>query len=316
MTQEEPGQQRLKLSVILPIYNTASCLDELYARLKSVLEGQALAFELLMIDDGSPDGAHVKLAGMAQKDKRIKALFFSRNFGQHPAISAGLEHATGDVIVLMDADLQDQPEDIPLLLSHLRPEVDIVYSEKMKAPEGLLTNLTSRLYHRVFSSITRTNVPRNIGTFRLFRRSVLQSLLKFPERNILYGPLMFFIGYRYTTVPVRHLPRKEGRSGYTFRKRLALALNSLLGYTDIPHRMLMGTGFFILCASLLYLVALLVRYFLVDQPLPPGLTLLALLSTASLGATMFSLGIIGTYIFRVYQEVLAPALFAAADDEP
>jgi len=305
MADPEPVREEVRLSIILPIYNTGGCLEELYTRLRDTLEKMSLEFELLMIDDGSPDGASKKLEELAGKDVRIKALFLSRNFGQHPAISAGLEHANGNMLVLMDADLQDRPEDIPLLLAHLRPNVDIVYTVKTDAAEGFLTRLTSRLYHHVFSSITRTSVPRNIGTLRLFRRNVLDSLLTFPERHILYGPLMFFLGYRYVTVPVSHPPRGAGRSGYTFFSRLSLALSSILSYTDIPHRILMAGGMIISGVTFLYILALFIQYFLTDQPVPPGLTLLALLITLTLGTTMFALGIIGTYIFRVYQEVLA-----------
>jgi len=305
MVEPEAGGAQARLSIILPIYKTGGCLEELYTRLCDTLEKAGLEFELLMIDDGSPDAAGQKLEALAGKDPRIKALFLTRNFGQHPAISAGLEHASGSLIVLMDADLQDRPEDIPLLLEHLRHDVDIVYTVKSDAREGLLTRLTSRLYHHIFSSITRTRVPRNIGTFRLFRRFVLESLLDFPERQILYGPLLFFMGYRYVTVPVSHPPRLSGKSGYTFFDRLSLALSSILSYTDLPHRILMTGGLLIAGVTFLYILALLMRYCIADQPAPPGLTLLALLITLTLGTTMFALGIIGTYIYRIYQEVLA-----------
>lgn len=304
---EAPAQNLMsyKLSVILPIYNTGDCLEELHQRLCKTLESCVQNFELIMVDDGSPDNAHEKLVDIAHRDARVKALFLSRNFGQHPAISAGLEHANGDVIVLMDADLQDRPEDIPFLLAQLEPDVDIVYTVKSNPEESFFQLLTSRFYHYVFSRITCTKVPNKIGTLRVFRNVVQNALLRYPERNVLYGPLMFFVGFRSTTVTVHRPPRPRGRSGYTFTKRLVLALNSLLSYTDIPHRLLMGSGFGILCLTALYILALLARYFLDDTPIPPGLTLLALLITGSLGVTMFALGIIGTYIFRVYQEVLA-----------
>ena len=189
-----------RISVILPIYNTGACLDELYARLRQTIELCGHDFEFIMVDDGSPDGAHIKLEELARMDSRIKAIILSRNFGQHPAISAGLEHATGDVVVLMDADLQDRPEDIPLFLASLKDGVDIVYSVKQNGAEGFLQRLTSKLYHYVFSRITRTNVPNNIGTFRLFRGSVRNAMLQYSERNVLYGPLMFYIGFHSTTI--------------------------------------------------------------------------------------------------------------------
>jgi dolichol-phosphate mannosyltransferase len=259
-------------------------------------------FELLCVDDGSPDEAWNILSEIAQTDHRVKAIRLSRNFGQHPAIAAGFEHATGDVIILMDADLQDRPEDIPLLYSRLVGDIDIVYTVR-RSGNGQF-KWTSRLYHFVFSRLTGTKIPENIGTMRLFSRTVLEALRKYPERNVLYGPLMFFVGFRFSTVEVDHAERPQGRSSYTFSKRLALAFNSLMSYTDLPHRLVRNTGMIVSLFSAVYALAILIRWLTGVDGVPPGLTLLALLLTFTLGATMFSLGIVGTYVYRVYQEVL------------
>lgn len=292
------------ISVVLPIYKTVSFMRELHQRLTQTLQVCASDYEIIMVDDGSPDNAWQTMTELAANDSHVKALKLSRNFGQHPAISAGFDHAHGEIIILMDADLQDRPEDIPALVEKLDDETDIVYSVKTGQQESFSTQLTSRLYHYVFSRLTRTDVPKNIGTFRAFSRRFLDSMLGYPEKAILFGPLMFHLGFKSVSVPVAHDPRKDGRSGYSFRRRLALAVNSLLSYTDLPHRIMTNGGIFILITCVLYSVGLLLRYAFASQPLPPGLTLLALLLTISLGLTMFSLGIIGTYVFRVYQEVL------------
>jgi dolichol-phosphate mannosyltransferase len=293
-----------KISVVLPIYNTGGCLEELYQRLCVTLEKLNLDFELVMIEDGGKDRAWEIVERLAAADRRIKAIQFSRNFGQHAAISAGFANASGDVIVLMDADLEDRPENIPLLLERLRPGIDIVYTVKSGRDETFSVRLTSQLYHYVFSRLTGTNVPRNIGTFRLFTRTFLDALQEFPERNILFGPLMFYIGFRSDSVEVQQDTRKVGVSGYTFFKRLAMAFNSILSYTDLPQRVLMVSGGVILGASFLYIILLILRFLLTREALPPGLTLLALLFTILLGVTMLSFGITGAYIFRIYQEVL------------
>jgi dolichol-phosphate mannosyltransferase len=291
------------ISVVLPVYRTAQYLRELYRRLVATLEPLAGDFELLMIDDGSPDDAWSILTELARADPRVKAIRLSRNFGQHAAICAGFEHATGDCIVLMDADLQDCPEDIPVLLKHLHGDCDVVYTVK-EGDESWLTRWTSRLYHDVVSRLSRQEVPANIGTFRLFSRRVLQALRAYPEYNVLYGPLMFHVGFRSAVVCVPHPRRQGGSSSYSFRKRLALAVNSLISYTDFPHRFLVYFGGLILVLSALYTVALVIRYLVAAEPAPPGLTLLALLITVSLGSLMLGLGVIGMYVFRVYQEVL------------
>ena len=301
---QEVVSEKPRVSVVLPVYRTGQYVRELYERLVAVLSPLASDFELLMVDDGSPDGAWDLIGELAGADRRLKGIRFSRNFGQHAAICAGFEHASGDVIVLMDADLQDRPEDIPLLLGHLKGECDVVYTEKEGETESLLTRLTSRLYHAAVSRIARVPVPRNIGTFRLFTRRVLRALLAYPERHVLYGPLMFHIGFQAAVVRVPRVERRGSRSSYSFRKRLALAVDSLISYTDFPHRFLILFGSLILAFSVLYTLALLARYLLSSEALVPGLTLLALLITMSLGSLMVGLGIIGMYVFRVYQEVL------------
>ncbi len=293
-----------RISVVLPIYQTAPYLRELYQRARETLEKNKNDFELIMVDDGSRDDAWSIILELAAADNRVKGIKLSRNFGQHPAIAAGFAHASGDVIVLMDADLQDRPEDIPLLVAALKDEIDIVYTIKEGEVEPFTTRLTSRLYHSVFSRLTGADVPRRVGTFRAFSRRFLEAVLSYPERNILFGPLMFQIGFKSAVVPVPHESRKNGRSSYSFRKRLALAFNSLLIYTDLPHRFLLQMGSLILAGSGIYLVVLIAKYLIARGNLPPGLTLLALLVTFSLGSVMLSLGILGTYVFRVYQEVL------------
>jgi dolichol-phosphate mannosyltransferase len=301
------------VSVVLPIYKTAGCLRELYQRLKTTLESAGIDFELLMVEDGGGDDAWNILQEIAGKDSRVKAIQLSRNFGQHPAIAAAFENVSGNAVILMDADLQDRPEDIPLLLNKLKDDVDVVFSVKQGSRETFSTRLTSRLYHYVFSKLTRTAVPRDIGTFRAFSRHFLNAVMEYPERNILFGPLMFHVGFKSEIVALQHDERKVGKSGYTFRKRLRLAFDSILSYTDLPQRMLINGGLLVLAASGFYTLALIVRYLLADKKeLPPGVTLLALLITFSLGVMMFSFGIIGTYIFRVYQEVLRRPRFIIA----
>lgn len=294
-----------RISVVLPVYCTAHCLRELYDRLVATLTPICSSFELVLVDDGSPDRAWPLIAELAAVDLRVKAIRLSRNFGQHPAICAGFEVATGDLIVLMDADLQDPPESIPTLVRGLDEESDIVYTIKQESFEApLIERLTSRLYHCIFSRLTRSNVPANIGTFRLFTRRFLEAVLSYPERNILFGPLMFFVGFHSVTVPVPHNVRKGSRSAYTFAKRLNLAINSLLSYTDVPHRFLIAFGGLISIGSLAYMVLVVVGHLVTKSAPPPGLSLLAFLISFTLGALMLGLGIIGIYVFRVYEEVL------------
>jgi polyisoprenyl-phosphate glycosyltransferase len=299
------------ISVVIPVYNNASTVEALARRIDAAL--QPNPYEAIFVDDGSSDDSLARLKRIAGANRSAKVISFARNFGQHPAISAGFEHAKGDVVILMDADLQDRPEDIPRLIEKLRDDVDIVYTCKVGAAEDAAVRITSALYHYVFSRITRSRRFAEIGTFRAFSRKVLAALLLYRERNILYGPLMVYMGYRSAIVEVVRDRRPSGGSGYTFGKRLALALNSLLSYTDIPHRLSLyiGLGFF--SGSVLYGAVVLVQYLMLGRSLPEGVTLILLMLTLMLGSLMSSLGIIGSYVFRVYQEVLQRPRYLIAE---
>ena len=288
------------LSILVPVYNNEKSLQELATRLSDALRGQQ--YEIVFVNDGSVDRSGEILQNLASSDARCKVVLFSRNFGQHPAISAALEHARGDAFVLMDADLQDRPEDIPALLAPLAQGNDVVYSI-MKGPRRS-QRLTSALFHYVFSRIVGVNVPSEIGTFRAFTGKVRDALLLFPERRILYGPLMFYIGFRSTFVEVAREQRAGESSSYTFRKRLVLAMNALLSYTDLPHRVLTYLGILLVLGSVLYGAATIIGYFLLGLALPAGLNLIVLLLVLVLGSLMVSVGILGAYVFRVYEEVL------------
>jgi polyisoprenyl-phosphate glycosyltransferase len=195
----------------------------------------------------------------------------------------------------------------------LRDDVDVVYTCKARAAEEVAVRISSALYHYIFSRITRSRRFAEIGTFRAFSRKFLSALLLYRERNILYGPLMVYMGYKSAIVEVVRDRRPSGGSGYTFGKRLALALNSLISYTDIPHRLSLYIGLTLFVGSVLYGAAVLVQYLTLGRSLPAGFTLILLMLTLMLGSLMISLGIIGSYVFRVYQEVLQRPRYLIAE---
>ncbi len=294
------------VSVVVPVYNNAATLKELADRLGEVLSHSAGSYEVVFVNDGSRDASGEVLRELSRNNQSIKVLTLSRNFGQHPAICAGFEHATGDLIVLMDADLQDLPEHIPLFMEELRKgESDIVYCTKNRDDKRLSSRFTSALYHLVFSKLIGTDVPLNIGTFRMFNRTFLEALLQFREVNILYGPLMFYMGFRSSFIDLPYTERESGGSSYTFSKRLKLAVNSLISYTDVPHKISIAVGSALLVGSILYSLIVVVEYILFGAALPGGNTLILLGLFLTLGSIMMFLGVIGSYVFRVYQEVLS-----------
>jgi polyisoprenyl-phosphate glycosyltransferase len=295
-----------KISVVVPVYDNSASLNELSERLLKVFEQEQYDYEILFVDDGSKDLSGKVLKDLASKQEKIKVIFLSRNFGQHPAICAGFEKAKGEIIILMDADLQDNPEDIPQLVDKLRESaVDVVYTKKKTTKQKILTRTTSAIFHYIFSKIVKTNILLNIGTFRAFNKKFLDSLLQYKEVNILYGPLMMYMGYSSCYIELPYTSRKHGKSSYTFFKRLKLAVDSLISYTNIPHKISVLLGAILLVTGSIYAIAIVLQYMFNDTSLPGGTTLIILVLLIMSGSLMLTLGIIGSYLFRVYQEVLS-----------
>ena len=291
-----------RLSILVPVYNNEATIPELLDRLRKALDG--LDYEAVVVNDGSRDKSLALLKAQAVADPRLKVISFSRNFGQHPAIAAALEHAQGDVLVLMDADLEDRPENIPMLVRTLQEQqCDIVYTTKI---EGTVTprGLSSDAYHQVFSRTIGVTVPRRLGTFRAFTRKVGDALRAFPERDVVYGPLMFYVGFSFAIVPVDRGTRPGG-SSYTLAKRLGLAVNSLITYSDLAPKLFASAGAVMIAAPLLYGGIVLLQYLLAGRTLPEGLTIIVLLLSFLGGTIMLALGVLGVYVFRIFQEVLA-----------
>ena len=215
-------------------------------------------------------------------------------FGQSGLVA--LDWWNGNRSVLMDADLEDEPENIPTLVRTLQEQrCDIVYTTKL---EGQTTarSLTSDAYHQVFSRTVGVSVPRHLGTFRAFTRKVGEALRAFPERDVLYGPLMFYVGFRSVVVPVARGVR-PGQSSYTLMKRLRLAINSLVTYSDLAPKLFASAGVLMIVGPLLYGVIVLLQYLIGGRSLPQGLTMIVLLITFLGGTIMLSLGVLGVYVF-------------------
>ncbi len=302
------------VSIVVPVYNNAPTLRPLAERLALTLADEP--YEVIFVDDGSRDDSLGVLRQLAAGDARVKVVALSRNFGQHPATNAGMLRASGEAVVFMDADLQDRPEDVPLLLSRLRdPDrpVEIVYTVKAERHDALLTRLTSKLFHTAYARLTGMAVPPGVGTFRAFSRKVLEELLRYEERNILYGPLMFSMGFSHDFLVVSHDPRGHGRTSYNFGKRLALAVNAMIRHTDIPYRFFLSLGGATVAGSILYAIFNILQYIVYGRILMSGLAVIIVLLLFFMGAVFVALGLLGIYIFQIFQEALRRPRFHVAE---
>lgn len=297
----------MDVSVVIPTYRNAAVLPELMRRLDESLSSLETSYEIILVDDGNTDETWNVIQTLVGQHPNLRAIRLSRNFGQHPAIGAGFRAACGRRIALMDADLEDRPEALPPLLAKLDDinGVDIVFTVIANPNQLRRRRVSSTLFQQAFSLLSPIQWPSNVGTLRVFTRQVLDAMLEYEEYNVLYGPLMFFIGFRYTFVEVARGSSK-GRSSYTFLRRLNLATSTFVSYTNLPANMFLVGGAVALGFVLLYVAALLIQYALFEPVTAvPGLTLLALLISASISINLIALGVLGHYVFRVYQEVLS-----------
>jgi len=301
------------VSVLIPVYNNEASLKELHRRIAATLDSMGRRFEIIFVNDGSGDGSLGVLREIAAADPRCVVLNLSRNFGQHPAINAALHRATGDINVLMDADLQDRPEELQRLLTPFEgdAEIDIVYTTFELAP-GAKSRMSSRLFHRAFARLSDFHVPPTLGTYRAFSGQVRSALLEYPERNAVYGPLMSQMGFDHVYVEV---PRDApvGRStSYSFSRRLALALSSLISYSSALYRFVISAGLLLTVLSGGYLLVVFVQYLTGFRALVNGQLLLLVITVLMSGVLLMSVGVLTAYTYRIFQEVLARPRFHVA----
>lgn len=301
------------ISVIIPCYNEMAVLPETHRRLASVADRlQATgAFEFVFVDDGSLDETARVLHELALADPRVRGLRLSRNFGQQIATTAGLEHAAGDAVVIMDADLQDPPELIEAMLAHWRAGYHVVYAQRTERPGETAFKLWSaKLFYRLLQSISHAPIPSDTGDFRLMDRRVVDALLRMPERDRFLRGMVGWVGYRQIAVPYKREPRFAGTTGYPFWKMVRFAIDGVVSFSFAPLRLAVWTGFFVIGLALLGIVyAVVLRFFADPSQWVRGWASIFVAILFMGGVQLISLGIIGEYVGRIYGEVKQRPLY-------
>ncbi len=308
VSQSPPvGDRRLRLlSVVAPVYNEEDLLEEFYGRVCAALDG--LDFELVLVDDGSTDGSTALLARLASVDPRVRVVYLSRNFGHQTALTAGLDHARGDAVVMLDADLQDPPELIPRMLDHWRTGCDVVYAvREEREGESRFKLVTASWFYRLFDKLAQVELQHNAGDFRLLDRKPLDALLAMRERSRFLRGMTVWVGYRQAAVPYKRDPRHAGETKYTLSKMIRFSLDALSSFSHRPLQLATLLGFMI---STLAFVAIpvVVALRLVGSYLPGfGTVTIAVLLLG--GIQLIAIGIIGEYVGRIYDEVKGRPLY-------
>jgi glycosyltransferase involved in cell wall biosynthesis len=305
----------VELSVVIPVYNEEPNIDELYRRLLGVLEPLALpgGFELIFINDGSRDQSLPLLLNLVARDARVRYIDLSRNFGHQIAVTAGLDRAAGDAVVIIDADLQDPPELIPQLLDKMREGYEVVYARRRsRRGDSAAKKLTARLFYRLLASITHISIPVDTGDFRLISRKVVEGLRQMPEQNKFIRGQISWIGYRQTFIEYDRAERAGGETGYTYRKMIRLALDGITAFSDVPLKAATISGF--LVSGIAFLVGLYTLYSrFITRDYQPGWASLMVSILFLGGVQLISVGIIGEYIARLSANVRQRPLYLISD---
>lgn len=296
-----------ELSVVVPVYGCAGCLPALHDRLKRALSELTADWEIVYVDDRSPDGSWTVLRELAADDHAVTALRLSRNFGQSLAITAGVQQATGDWIVLLDCDLQDAPEDISLLYEAAQAGSQVVFSRRTARAQSPFRRLAARAYFKLRNRLLSLDMDAEHGSLMMFSRRVADAYLQIGDRDRHHALVLHWLGFERTYVDVRHGPRYDGRSSYTLRALVGSAVGGLFFQTSVLLRWIVYAGLVVVGLGLALAVALVAFYFAAHPY--PGWTSLAVLLLLIGGFIILSTGVAALYVGKIFEQVKDRPLF-------
>lgn len=301
------------ISVVVPMFNEQDNINEFYKRITKVLSALPYEYELIFIDDGSQDGTALLLNELVQKDTRVQAYLFSRNFGHQLALTCGLDHAAGDAVITMDGDLQHPPELLPQILQLWEEGNEIVQTVR-KATEdaSFFKNLTSAVYYKMINSVSKVHITPGGSDFRLMDRNAVEAFRLYRERARFVRGMINNLGFKYVTVEFIAPPRFAGTSKYNFRKMLHFALDGITAFSNVPLRWAFYVGLFFGLGSILLLGHVIYVKYVVQDAVPGWTTLTA--SVLFLGGIqLVGIGIVGEYVGRVFEEVKQRPLYIVSE---
>lgn len=290
------------ISIVTPVYGCQECIYELYYRLKETLEKINLSFEIIFVDDNSPDTSWKFISELAKQDMRVKGFRFSRNFGQHRAITAGLEKSKGDWVVVMDCDLQDKPEEIEKLYQAAIQGFDIVLARRIDRQDHLIKKYFSKIFYFLLGYLTGTKQDSSIANFGIYDRKVINAVISMKDSSRYFPAMIKWVGFNQDTINVEHSKRTKGRTTYSFKKLINLGIDVIISFSDKPLRLVVKLGIFISLISIIAAIIELIRYFM-GYIKVSGYTSLIISIWLLSGIMIFILGIIGLYLGKTLDKV-------------
>jgi dolichol-phosphate mannosyltransferase len=307
------NSQRTDISVVSPVYGCCDCLKDLVSQLTEVLSDyQGLTFEIILVEDGSPDSSWSVMKEIAREHKQVRSVKLSRNFGQHAAIQAGLSLAQAKKVIVMDCDLQDQPSEIPRLLEKAKEGYDVVLAKRKQRTDGWLKRKTSAWFYRVLSYLTETEIDPSIANFGVYDQKVVQAILEMGDYVRFFPSMASWVGFNKTTVEIQHGRREVGSSSYSMGKLIRLGLNVILSFSDKPLRLMVKFGFLVTGLVILGGLITFVQY-LSGEIDVLGYTSL-ILSVWFLGGLVISLiGLVGLYVGKTFDQAKKRPVFIISE---
>jgi dolichol-phosphate mannosyltransferase len=299
----------ITFSIVAPVFNELDNLAELYRRVREVMSGAHETWELVLVDDGSTDGSTERILQLAKQDQHVRPVIFARNFGHQVAITAGWDYARGEAVVIIDADLQDPPEAIPDLIAKWREGYEVVYAVRAEREgETWFKKATAALFYRIVRRITDVKIPVDTGDFRLMDRKVVEVLKTMRERHRFPRGMSAWVGFRQIGVPYKRGARHAGVTKYPFKNMLKLALNAITGFSYFPLQLATYFGFTAAGLAIIAIpVVIIMRLAGQGAFLGQATTLIAVLFLG--GVQLISLGVLGEYLGRIYDEVKGRPLY-------
>ena len=301
------------ISVVIPVFLSKSTLKRLYIRLCDSLDKITSNYEIILVNDASPDNIWDEIVSLGKTDYKVKGINLSRNFGQHYAITAGITHSTGEWIVIMDCDLQDQPEEIIKLYAYaVSNSYDIVFGKRILRKDSYIKKMLSKNFYKILGYFTNTIQDPSIGNFGIYNHKVIKSILMMGDQIRYFPAMVRWVGFRSSSLEIEHAKRQEGKTTYSLGKLIGLAINVMLSFSDKPLKIVVIFGFFMSLISILFAGFNLIKYLLVKISITGWTSLIISIWFLS-GLLLMVLGIVGLYIGKTFEKVKNRPLFIIMD---
>jgi dolichol-phosphate mannosyltransferase len=301
------------ISIVSPVYRGEKMVHELVCRIQKNVSGFTEDYEIILVNDASPDNSWQAILQECSIDHRIKGINLSRNFGQHRAILSGLQYAKGDWVIVMDCDLQDKPEEISTLYKKALEGYDVVFAQRVERKDNLLKRMSSTIFYSVFRFLSGVKFDNQVANFGIYKQSVIRTVRNMPERDRSFPVQVSYVGFKTTHIPVTHGQRQEGGSSYTLKTLLKYASGIIISNTNKPMRLMVALGFILSFLSMMMAFYNVIAYFchMIEVP---GFTTTVFSIWFVGGMIMTQIGIVGIYIGKVFDQVKGRPLYVVMDE--